>query len=1081
MIPRKSAIGYGLCGILLLVSVLIPPSSAGTTEPPADLQHLARTILRKSGVQGGFVAHVGVRDGRLTGGFYADNGFLVHGLTEKQKQVTRARQYLRSRGLYGDVAVEQFDGQHLPYRKGIASLVVVSRDDCNVALSEIGRVLRPGGTALLKEEPGSSDPSLQKKELTDLPGWTMYRKRWPGEIDTWTHYLHGPDGNQVSKDSRVGPPKHVRWRAKPYWARQHRYGSHTAMVSAKGRLFYVTNDVEPTIERLPDRPYLVARDAFSGVVLWKHPIYPNRLKNRLPRRGESEGYLLHEPAFPMEPKMVARGDRLYLAFGPSGEIQVLDAGTGQHLRTYKDTKHTEEILYYRDRLVTVSAAGESKEWLHSDRELNDLVRKRARSNILRVLDAESSAELWKYDATDAGGLKVSPVIKKRKVFSIAGNQLLSFDIADGEEQWKRPLPPNVEKDKKGFRSFFYNKGPSIYDKLIAGRDVLLLVYTAGGAYSTDTHVHSFSQQDGRHLWDYPCKSPHRAGAAAYVIGDRVWVTVSGARKPLVGLDRRTGRREVQIERGKAFIMGHHHRCYGNRATSRFLLTGRRGVEFTELDSRNTYLHHWIRGKCRFGVLPCNGLLYTLPHACSCYPFSTLKGYSALGGSRSVAESFPPPDRRLEKGPAYGMRWQRESSDDGSDWPTLRHDMERSNSTSSTVPTGEIHVTWEKRLGGDLSALTASDELIFVADKDTYRVCALDKGNGELEWTYTPGGRVDSPPTVCGRLLLFGCTDGYVYCLRASDGSMVWRFLAAHRDKRIVAEGGLESVWPVHGSVLLMDGTAYFSAGRSSLLDGGITVYGVKPGTGEVLSKNTLHDPYPQAEKDMLRNDGRNFDGDIAVLQDVLLGDGTNIYLRQLKLGTDLASRGKSEKLIAGTNLLNPAWFSRVGWYFGKPKESRRSNADPDRWDIVDAPRQGQYLVFDEQRTYSVRLYPNVGKFERYFVPGQEGYSIFADDNHTMQNIWNRHVPIRVEAMVAAAGERLVLAGTPDVVNEADPWGAIEGREGGLLWVLSAQDGDKLASLELDTPPVFDGLIASEEKLFMSTRDGRVLCCQGVSR
>ena len=84
------------------------------------------------------------------------------------------------------------------------------------------------------------------------------------------------------------------------------------------------------------------------------------------------------------------------------------------------------------------------------------------------------------------------------------------------------------------------------------------------------------------------------------------------------------------------------------------------------------------------------------------------------------------------------------------------------------------------------------------------------------------------------MVLFGSADGRVYCLRASDGQLIWRFLAAPSDQRIGSFDQIESTWPVHGSVLLCEGVAYFTAGRSTYLDGGIRVYGLNPVTGEIL-------------------------------------------------------------------------------------------------------------------------------------------------------------------------------------------------------------------------------------------------------
>jgi outer membrane protein assembly factor BamB len=73
----------------------------------------------------------------------------------------------------------------------------------------------------------------------------------------------------------------------------------------------------------------------------------------------------------------------------------------------------------------------------------------------------------------------------------------------------------------------------------------------------------------------------------------------------------------------------------------------------------------------------------------------------------------------------------------------------------------------------------------------------------------------------GDLGCFGCADGWVYCLDAVTGELAWRFRAAPNNQQIVSYGKLKSVWPVPGNVLVVDGAAYFVAGRSSYMDGGI--------------------------------------------------------------------------------------------------------------------------------------------------------------------------------------------------------------------------------------------------------------------
>ena len=74
-----------------------------------------------------------------------------------------------------------------------------------------------------------------------------------------------------------------------------------------------------------------------------------------------------------------------------------------------------------------------------------------------------------------------------------------------------------------------------------------------------------------------------------------------------------------------------------------------------------------------------------------------------------------------------------------------------------------------------------------------------------------------------------------------------------------------------------------------------------------------------------------------------------------------------------------------------------------------------------------------------------------------------------------AGEKLFVAGPPDVVPEDDPLAAYEGRAGAVLGAVSAEEGKKLNVLQLETPPVFDGLIAAGNRLYMSNKKGEVLC------
>jgi hypothetical protein len=56
--------------------------------------------------------------------------------------------------------------------------------------------------------------------------------------------------------------------------------------------------------------------------------------------------------------------------------------------------------------------------------------------------------------------------------------------------------------------------------------------------------------------------------------------------------------------------------------------------------------------------------------------------------------------------------------------------------------------------------------------------------------------------------------------------------------------------------------------------------------------------------------------------------------------------------------------------------------------------------------------------------------------------------------------------------------AFRGELGSTLWAVSPETGAKMAEYKLDQPPVFDGLIAAQGKVFLADAKGRVRCWQG---
>jgi hypothetical protein len=104
-----------------------------------------------------------------------------------------------------------------------------------------------------------------------------------------------------------------------------------------------------------------------------------------------------------------------------------------------------------------------------------------------------------------------------------------------------------------------------------------------------------------------------------------------------------------------------------------------------------------------------------------------------------------------------------------------------------------------------------------------------------------------------------------------------------------------------------------------------------------------------------------------------------------------------------------------------------------------------------------------------------------------------HPPLHVRAM-ALAGGTLLVAGPPDVLSEDEAFNrpfardvkaarkeqdaAYAGKGGAVLMALSAADGETLCRLDLPAPPVWDGMAVTENRLYMATMDGNVVCMGG---
>jgi outer membrane protein assembly factor BamB len=956
----------------------------------------ADALLAAGRISGGLCVQIGCEDLTIPIDLARTGRFLVQVLDTDPARVDRARTEIHSQGLYGLISVDRMgDGRKLPYTEDLVNVLVIQTkgEPEGESPAEMRRVLRPGGLLLvLKGKP--TEASLKDAGFQDVrPGagaakWFAATKPWPKEIDQWTHPRHGADGNTVSGDTLVGPPRRVHWVTGP--SRES-----SRLVTSAGRNFYAD---------------VLARDSFNGLPLWERPL-------------KSSG-----PAIP-----VAVGDVLFAV--AEKKVLALDGATGKTVREYPEAGTPRDLVATDGVLLAIDARS------------------------VRAVEVQGGRLCWKHEASDPR----SVIAGDGAVYLLQGSArrgektaVVSLDLASGSVRWQKddyPWAPQI-------RRIVYHKGLLVHE-VSTLRDEKV-----GNA------IHVVSAADGKVLWsrDFVPGMNHAKQARAMFVGDLLWVLEY---HKCVALDPKTG----EVKRHCPAGLCH---CFPPVATERYMLSGE--MELTDLATGRLDANRITKAACNpdYGWVPANGLIYACPKHCVCWPM--LRGYVAMApacpgaGSAGKAE---PSDFALEKGvgpPAIG------AADATHEWPCYRQNASRSASTTLPLP-AHLQPLWRIKLGGWPEGTIAADwrdddfvpgpvtppviaaGTVYVARPDAHQVVALDAQSGSVRWRYTANGRIDTPPTIPQGLCLFGTRSGWVYALRAADGQLVWRLRAAPNDERIVAYGQIESPWPVPGSVLVIDGVAYFAAGRHPLADGGILVFAVEPASGKIRWVKRL-DTLPMT--DFYASIGLEFDN-----FDLLQQEGSGVAMSRWvfdRATGQMTCKANEAFLLAktgGSGVIVP----RGCWSYAPRHQPRHGRETPRRGLVVF--RDNVVLgCLDDGRTLYRREF-DLGSGERLDRGWMTGWAAGDNASKGVGEFWLSQrlarkakwsVPVyaaserkqRVVAMVLA-GETLFAAG----------------QEGGLV-ALSPKDGTALARMPL-AAPVWDGMAAAEGRLFVSTQAGEIVC------
>lgn len=176
-----------------------------------------------------------------------------------------------------------------------------------------------------------------------------------------------------------------------------------------------------------------------------------------------------------------------------------------------------------------------------------------------------------------------------------------------------------------------------------------------------------------------------------------------------------------------------------------------------------------------------------------------------------------------------------------DWPTYQHDYQRSGLTQETLefpltlawlhqakapapawtdpPKADYYTSvpqtpLKPRLAFDRAhhVAVAGGRLYFGSSVE-HTINCLNADTGATNWIFFTDGPVRMTPTVQDGKVYAGADDGTVYCLNATNATLIWKYTPAGETNYLVDnDGNFISPYAIRSSVAVDQGVAYFTSG-----------------------------------------------------------------------------------------------------------------------------------------------------------------------------------------------------------------------------------------------------------------------------
>ena len=786
-----------------------------------------------------------------------------------------------------------------------------------------------------------------------------------------------------------------------------------------GRYVQVTNIDEANVHApVRQRPlWIVARDASNGTRLWRQR-YP--------------ADLLAQKALPWG-GYIAASPHCIFAFAGSDQVAAFDGATGAEVRRFAlggPRRIPGHLLWQGDRLLAQTTAGWSA-------------------------FSEDGTPAWSIATKDAwpgfGAAMITHLADDQVLVLQEGDRMRAFNLKDGTERWSVAMPAPGDRGKRAWEL-----------QALSGGSVAVRISKELIGYSLTDGTKRWSVAAARDNIPFTGRPDTFAWNGGFAFAGKKYDAVTGAELggPPAAVDR----------------------CTLPLLTSTFAISGHVSNVGSADPKERLAKYSAFRLSCNSANAVGSGLIFGIASDCMCNA-AHLRGVTAHGSASTAIVGVDPLAPRptvLGTGkPAPTVASTR-------DWPMYRQNIQRSSgldATSLRAPTLRWSVLAAKPLvagpvaegraaGGQagIRGLTSAEGLVCVADAGHQRVLGLDASDGRQRWAIQLGAGLDTPPTIHAGRVLFGSLDGWVWCVSAADGALIWRTRLAPAEDYLPAYGQMASRWPVVGAVTVVDGQVLASAGRTTVVDGGVILAALDLETGAVR--------WIRLAKSVGGFDGRSFN-------DVLIAGGRGLrFLGQPAVQTPVPPPANEP---SPSDTLVPAVEGLVNFV--------RNDQDAALHGYTWAPMlyggiRGRLLAWRDQRIFGFARHSyywgnnSITQLKDPLAVFQATADLVspAASNLPSKNApvdygppteWSRPLGSTRDRMQAClvVGDTAWAAWTIVPDASAGPAARLTGRI--ASWKLD--DGTPGPTIDLDAAPMRDGMIATDGRLYVACADGSVRC------